>query len=404
MQREGRRRITQPGSVVVTWLEGIAGHLHRVEREPHSIDATAALAQALRDSGRVIAFPDDPRPIVDRHSTGGIGDKAGMILPALLATLGYRAPSVTAPGYGALGGTLDKLAGLPGVSLTLSEEHLIEQVQSSGCAICAPGGWLAPAEAELFAFRARTGLMKSPQLIVASILSKKAAARVQVVTVDVRYGSGMLIADAAHAESFAEHLTAVACRLGIDAHTHRTELTAPIGRSVGNWLEVTEVFRVLETGEPEDLKRLLVRAAAVILAATRRANSFPEGEALARTQLDIGAVLERWKTMLGAQGANLDAIESLRRAGCADISTAEVRADRTARVMQIAASTVGQVAASLRDGATADVGYFVGVSDLSQPGEVVERGAVLGRVHASTAHRASAACDELRTAFELQDV
>ena len=218
----------------------MAAFLMAVNLQGMSGDETRALTLAMRDSGTVLQFPEDDRPIVDKHSTGGVGDKVSLVLAPLLACLGYRVPMISGRGLGITGGTLDKLESIPGFSTQLSAEKLVAQVQSIGVAMGGQTSEIAPADQRLYALRDVTGTVPSIPLITASILSKKLAEGLDALVMDVKYGSAAFMRERAEAKALAEGIVALSAECGVQCRALLTDMNTPLGRSVGNWLEVKE--------------------------------------------------------------------------------------------------------------------------------------------------------------------
>src|SRR6266581_4643518 len=177
---------------------------------------TTALTLAMRDSGEVLEFPTDPRPLVDKHSTGGIGDKVSLPLAPLLACLGFRVPMISGRGLGITGGTLDKLDSIPGFNSTLPRERIIEVVQTVGCVICGQTARMVPADKGLYALRDVTGTVPSIPLIVASILSKKLAENLQALVLDVKFGAAAFMPSAEQARQLAQAMVALGNECGVN--------------------------------------------------------------------------------------------------------------------------------------------------------------------------------------------
>ena len=401
-------------SVVGEFIEGrvsdtqMIAFLRALHERGVSRSELKAFTEAMRDSGETLAFPADCRPVVDRHSTGGVGDKAGLILPPLLAALGFRVPTITARGFGILGGTLDKLESVPGYSVSIENSRLVAIVQEIGCAICGPTKPLVPADGLIFALRGRAGLLQSIPLIASSILSKKCAASIEALLLQVRFGPGLLATSEDDALSLARTMIELAENLGMHCTASITELSTPMGRSVGNWLEVKESVGCLSCQGPSDVRSHAVETAGQILMLTGRVSDMERGRAAALEMLSSGEALKKWDLMLQAQGADLEQY----RAKLAKDHTAPVVADLKASshgvVKACRAQVVGEVVRDLgggRDGPGCEpLNHDVGVDQLAKPGENFSPGSVLGRVHAKTAEAAAAALLRLRDAFDFSDL
>src|SRR6266478_3655102 len=207
---------------------------------------TSALTLAMRDSGDVLKFPNDPRPLVDKHSTGGVGDKVSLPLAPLLACLGFRVPMISGRGLGITGGTLDKLDSIPGFKTSLSTERIIEIVQAVGCVICGQTDRMVPADRILYSLRDVTGTVPSIPLIVASILSKKLAEGLDALVLDVKFGVAAFMQTLEKARELARAMVELGNNCGVNTRALLTNMDTPLGRAAGNWLEVKEAVACLE--------------------------------------------------------------------------------------------------------------------------------------------------------------
>src|SRR6266513_2987581 len=201
---------------------------------------TAALTLAMRDSGDVLKFPDDSRPLVDKLSPGGVGDKVSLPLAPLLACLGFRVPMISGRGLGITGGTLDKLDSIPGFKTSLPTDRIIEIVQTVGCVICGQTERMVPADKGLYALRDVTATVPSLPLIVASILSKKLAEGLSALVLDVKFGVAAFMPTLKKARELAKAMVALGNECGVNTRALLTNMDAPLGRAAGNWLEVKE--------------------------------------------------------------------------------------------------------------------------------------------------------------------
>src|SRR5438552_1308398 len=208
---------------------------------------TSALTLAMRDSGDVLCFPEDPRPLVDKHSTGGVGDKVSLPLAPLLTCLGFRVPMISGRGLGITGGTLDKLDSIPGFKTSLPSTRIVEIVEQVGCVICGQTDRMVPADKRLYALRDVTGTVPSIPLIVASILSKKLAEGIQALVLDVKFGAAAFMPTLEKAQELARAMVALGNECGVNTRALLTSMDTPVGRAAGNWLEVKEAVACLES-------------------------------------------------------------------------------------------------------------------------------------------------------------
>ncbi len=386
---------------------------------------TRALTLAMRDSGDVLKFPRDPRPLVDKHSTGGVGDKVSLPLAPLLACLGFRVPMISGRGLGITGGTLDKLDSIPGFKTLLPAGKIVEQVQKVGCVICGQTDRMVPADKKLYALRDVTGTVPSIPLITASILSKKLAESLDALVLDVKFGCAAFMRTKADARKLANAMVALGNECGVNTRAILTDMNTPLGRAAGNWLEVKESVALLdcrtgvapvsnlkskkmETGKMpvlhDDLRDLVLDCAAHLPVQTGKAKSLAVARTQAESCLASGAPRKKWDEMLVAQGADLDAFnKKLARDHTAPV-VLEIKADRSGLVSKCDARLVGEVIRDLGGGRLmkeSAINYDVGVDRIAKPGERVEKSTTLCRVHAADRAQATAAGVRLKAAFKL---
>ncbi len=255
-------------------------------------EETRALTLAMRDSGDTLKFPKDKRLLVDKHSTGGVGDKVSLPLAPLLACLGFRVPMISGRGLGITGGTLDKLDSIPGFKTVLPTNQIVDIVQKVGCVICGQTERMVPADKKLYALRDVTGSVPSIPLIVSSILSKKLAENLDALVLDVKFGAAAFMQTKTDARKLAHAMVALGNECGVNTRAMLTDINAPVGRSAGNWLEIVEAVQCLdrrtgfqpvsnfkkkansETGKMPvlryDLRELVLACAAHLLLQTRK--------------------------------------------------------------------------------------------------------------------------------------
>lgn len=369
-----------------------------------------ALTVAMRDSGETLQFPSDERPLVDKHSTGGVGDKISLPLAPLLACLGFRVPMISGRGLGITGGTLDKLESIPGFTTALSPDRITEQVHRVGCVICGQTDTMAPADKRLYALRDVSGTVPSVPLITASILSKKLAESLDALLLDVKFGVAAFMPDLARARELAGAMVALGRECGVRTRAVLTRMDTPLGRAAGNWLEVRESVACLAPSDPgeraADVRTLVVEFAAQLLAQTGRSESVAAGRARATECLASGAPLRKWEEMLAAQGADLPAYEAQLTRDTTAPSVRELKSGRSGFIVRCDARLIGEVVRDLGAGRLtheSKIHPAVGVDELAKPGEAVQSGATLARVHAQNLSDAETACARLTAAFAIAD-
>lgn len=337
---------------------------------------TAQLTLAMARSGARLDLSGLPGPVVDKHSTGGVGDKTTIVLLPMLAASGLSVVKMSGAGLGITGGTVDKLGCVPGFRLDLSPEEMVAQAARMGVALTGQTPSLAPADKKLYALRDTTGTVANLSLITASILSKKIAGGAQTVVLDVKCGSGAFMQDLAQAEALRASLERVGAEAGLTVRALITDMDQPLGSAVGNALEVKEAIRILrgETRGPgeERFLGLCVRLAEVACAEAG-VEFRPEGaEAKAR----------EWFETQGADGRVFESED-----WCVAPVIREIRAESAGWVERVDARGVGQVALDLgagRKSKTDVIDPTVGVEVFAPVGSRVDVGAVLGRIHAAS--------------------
>jgi pyrimidine-nucleoside phosphorylase len=365
---------------------------------------TTALTLAMRDSGEVLTFPKDQRPLVDKHSTGGIGDKVSLPLAPLLACLGFRVPMISGRGLGITGGTLDKLDSIPGYKTLLPAAQITKLVQKVGCVICGQTDTMVPADKKIYALRDASGTVPSIPLITASILSKKLAENLDALVLDVKFGCAAFMQTKAEARKLARAMVALGNQCGTDTRAILTDMNTPLGRAAGNWLEVKESVECLDGKGPADLLELVIDSTAHLLVQTRTVKSLVAARTLAQACLDSGEPRRKWDEMIVAQGADLKAFNrKLGRDSTAKV-VVEVRAGKAGYVSKCDAQVIGEVIRDIGGGRLtkeSKINYDVGVDWIVKPGESVKKAGVLCRVHAADAGQAKLAVERVKTAFEI---
>jgi len=367
-------------------------------------DETTALTLAMRDSGDVLRFPQDARPLVDKHSTGGVGDKVSLPLAPLLACLGFRVPMISGRGLGITGGTLDKLESIPGFTTALPAARITEIVQNVGCVICGQTERMVPADKRLYALRDVTGTVPSIPLITASILSKKLAESLEALVLDVKFGCAAFMQTHQQARELARAMVALGKQCGVNTRALLTDMDTPLGRAAGNWLEVKESVACLEGRGPADLRELVLAFAAHLVLQTGKASSIETARQQAEVCLDSGAPRRKWDEMLNAQGADLDACNRKLARDATAPMIVELKADRSGFVSKCDARILGEVIRDLGGGRLTKESIIlpaVGLDRLAKPGDTVAAGGLLARIHAADATQAKQAAERLRVAFEV---
>jgi pyrimidine-nucleoside phosphorylase len=272
---------------------------------------TAALTDAMLHSGKVLDFSDVAGRKVDKHSTGGVGDKTSLIIaPIVAAAGGVRVPMISGRGLGHTGGTLDKLESIPGFSVNLSLAEFRRALETVGCALIGQTAEIAPADKKMYALRDVTGTVESRSLICASIMSKKLAEGIDALVLDVKVGSGAFLKTEADAALLAELMVETGRRMGKQVVALLTDMDQPLGRTAGNAMEVQESIEVLRGAGPADLRELCLVLAAWMLFLGRRVKSVEEGKSAAAQLIASERALEKFREIVRQQGGDARVIDN----------------------------------------------------------------------------------------------
>ena len=356
---------------------------------------TAALTAAMRDSGRVFRWPAGSPPKVDKHSTGGVGDKVSLILAPLLACEGLWVPMVSGRGLGLTGGTLDKLESIPGFDVHLDEARCLRQLERIGVFMAGQTDDFCPADKRLYALRDVTATVPSPPLIIASIMSKKLAESLDRLVLDVKFGSGAFMKTRAEAEQLANGLYAAGLDNGVRTTFVLTAMDEPLGRTVGNALEVGEALETLRGNGPQDLVDLTLDLAEALAEVPR---------AKLEKRLHDGTGYQKFFQIVECQGGDPGALEDWR----SFYKPAVVRslvAPAGGKLVRMDAGTIGRVCVGLGAGRrkmTDGINPAVGISDIRKCGEDVSCGEVLLTVHAADEDSCAQALAALMPAIGLE--
>jgi thymidine phosphorylase len=363
---------------------------------------------AMIASGERLDLSSVPWPTVDKHSTGGVGDKVSLVLAPLVAACGAAVPQLSGRGLGHTGGTLDKLESIPGWRATLAPDEMISVLRRTGCVICAAGPGLAPADRRLYALRDVTGTVESIPLIASSIMSKKIAEGTAALVLDVKVGSGAFMRDLESARRLAQTMVALGAEHGVATSALLTRMDAPLGRAVGNAIEVEEAVATLQGAGPADLTEVTLALAREMLraaglngtAGTAGTAADPAAQLAAgpAAALADGRALDRFRAMVAAQGGDPDA--PLPRAAYAEtVSAPEAGWVQTmeARAVGVAAWRLGAGRARKED----PVDPAAGVCCLVKPGDQVERGQPILELRSNHDDRITGALQALAGAVEI---
>lgn len=372
-----------------------------------SMDERIALTQAMTRSGEVLDWSkhDFGKPIVDKHSTGGVGDKVSLMLAPMLAACGTVVPMISGRGLGHTGGTLDKLEAIEGYVAKPSAELWGNVLREAGCAIIGQTNDIAPADRRFYSIRDVTATVESIPLITASILSKKLAAGLQRLVIDVKFGSGAFASSYEMAQELARSLVDVANGAGLPTTALLTDMNEVLGRTAGNAVETRESIDYL-TGASRDprLHEVTLALCSELLVGVGQYDDDASARAALQTALDDGSAAERFAVMVRALGGPADLIEKPDTHLPLPEVTLDVTPEREGVVERIDTRAVGIAVVDLGGGRRRpedDVDPLVGLTDVASLGEAVNADTPLCRVHARTQAQAEAAATQIRAAFRL---
>ena len=397
------------GLVDRTWSEGqVAALAMAILLRGMRRDECVALTRAMTLSGQVLDWSRAglPGPIVDKHSTGGVGDKVSLMLAPIVAACGAVVPMISGRGLGHTGGTLDKMQSLPGYDIAPSRRRLTATLRQAGCAIVGATSRLAPADRRLYAVRDVTATVESVALITASILSKKLAAGLQGLVMDVKVGNGAFCRTPRAARTLAASLVDVARHAGLPTRAMVTDMNSVLGRTVGNALEMNEAVAFLAGRGPRDarLEAVTMGLAAEMLLLVKAAPDRAGAESMARLALDSGEAAERFSRMVASLGGPGDVCGTGLRCLARAPVVMPLNATRPGFVAAMDTRAVGQAVVDLGGGrrvASDTVDPAVGLSDVLPVGTRVAAGDTLLMVHAPSRDAARRACAALTAAIHV---
>jgi pyrimidine-nucleoside phosphorylase len=366
---------------------------------------TAALTEAMLFSGQVLDLSALPGRKVDKHSTGGVGDKTSLIIAPIVAAGGVIVPMISGRGLAHTGGTLDKLESIPGFNVNLSLVDFQKVLQACGCSLIGQTEEIAPADKRLYALRDVTCTVDSPPLICGSIMSKKLAEGIDALVLDVKTGSGAFMKNEESAIELAELLVETGCRMGTRTVALITDMNQPLGRKVGNALEIAECIEVLKGEGPEDLIDLCLELSGWMLHLGEKTSTVAEGKKLAREILDDGRGLEKFREMIRLQGGDPAVIDDPNRLPHTR-ETRPVTSPAAGYVAEIDCEQVGVSSLLLGGGRERKDGVIdpaVGIVMHKKVGDVVEEGEPLMTVHYNSVARLEEACLLLGQSYRLNN-
>ncbi len=364
---------------------------------------TAALTDAMLRSGEVLDLSSLPARKVDKHSTGGVGDKTSLVLAPLAAAAGVAVPMISGRGLGHTGGTLDKLEAIPGFNVNLPVAEFRRVLETCGCAMIGQTAEIAPADRKLYALRDVTGTVESPYLICASIMSKKLAEGIDSLVLDVKTGSGAFMKNEKDAAFLAELMVETGERMGKQVVALITDMDQPLGNMIGNALEVVEVVEVLRDGGPEDLRELCLELAGWMLRLGGVSKTVAEGKEQSARLISSGKALERFRQMVELQGGDARAIDDVRRLPQAQRSM-QVTSAKAGYISAMQCEQIGTACVILgggRERKEDSVDPSVGIVLHKKVGDRVAAGEPLATIHYNSEFKAQYACQLIEQSCEI---
>ncbi|WP_171207944.1 MULTISPECIES: thymidine phosphorylase [unclassified Ruegeria] len=365
----------------------------------------ADLTIAMRDSGEVLQWDFDG-PVIDKHSTGGVGDSVSLVLAPALAEMGAYVPMISGRGLGHTGGTLDKLEAIPGVATQIGQTRLRQVLTETGAAIVGATGQIAPADKRLYAIRDVTATVESLDLITASILSKKLAASPDALVLDVKVGSGAFMKTLDDARKLAKALTETANAAGCKTSAIISDMNQPLIPALGNALEVAEVMKVLTSGQPSPLAEISAELGGVLLADAGMCDSARAGRDKLTEVIRDGRAAERFGRMMAAVGGPVHFVDNWARFLPEANVIQEVKAPRAGYITAKDGEALGLAVVALGGGRQVEsdeIDPAVGLSGLLRLGDRVTKGAPLAVIHAAREDAAQAASQAVLNAITLSD-
>lgn len=368
-------------------------------------EETAALTLAMAHSGDVMDLSPIKGVKVDKHSTGGVGDKTSLVLGPMVAALGVPVAKMSGRGLGHTGGTIDKLESFPGFQTGIPEQEFFDNVNRIGIAIAGQTGNLAPADKKLYALRDVTATVESIPLIASSIMSKKIAAGADVIVLDVKVGSGAFMKDEESAVKLADTMVRIGDNVGKKTMAVVSDMDEPLGYAVGNALEVKEAIDTLAGNGPQDLYELCLELGSHMVAGAGKAQNCAEAKEMLAGTIKDGSALRKLAELVEAQGGNPEAVYDTELLPKASIEY-EYRADTEGYVSRIVCDIVGTSAMVLgggRENKDSVIDLSVGIILEAKKGAYVHKGDVLARFYANDENKLSDAVKRFADAYVIED-
>ena len=366
----------------------------------------ATLTDRMEHSGEVLDLSHLKGVKVDKHSTGGVGDKTSLVLGPMVAACGATLAKMSGRGLGHTGGTLDKLESIPGVTIAIEGERFAKQVNSIGCAIVGQTGSLVPADKKMYALRDVTGTVESIPLIAASVMSKKLASGSDAILLDVTVGEGAFMKNMDDARTLAHIMVDIGNRLGRNTKAVLSDMSEPLGLAVGNALEVKEAIAALHGNGPEDLMELCYTAGSIMLVQANCAKDYDEARTKLHEAIDSGAAFDKFVKMIEAQEGDISYILHPEKFEVAK-NLIEIRAERSGYVKSLNALEIGVASMQLGGGRETledVIDMAAGIMLNKKIGDYVEKGELLCTLHTNKGEKEyKPIIEDVKKAYVLTD-
>lgn len=369
---------------------------------PHE---TTDLTLAMADSGQTLDLRDVVDIAVDKHSSGGVGDKTTLTVLPIVVAAGLPAGKMSGRGLGFSGGTLDKLESIPDYRVNLSTDEFKKQLKEKGIVLTGQSMDLAPADGKLYALRDVTGTVPSTPLIASSIMCKKIAAGAHAILLDVKTGLGAFMETLDEARVLADLMVDIGKLAGREVVALLSDMNQPLGCAVGNSLEVVEAIEALKDGGPTDFREHCLHVSAHMLVLGKRADNLEEGRAMAKRALADGSAFEKFRVLVQAQGGDVAYVDNVSKFPKAKFIE-EVKAHRSGCVSQVQARSVGEASVILGAGRAKKsdaVDHAVGIIIHKKVGDLVEKGEPLFAIHANDEAKLAEARNMVMAAYSFSD-
>lgn len=361
------------------------------------------LTKIMRDSGDVVDLSAIDGIKVDKHSTGGVGDKTTLIVGPVAAACGVPIAKMSGRGLGFTGGTIDKLEAIPGYRTSISEQEFMDQVNNKGIAVIGQTGHIAPADKKIYALRDVTATVENLGLITSSIMSKKLAAGSDAILLDVKCGSGAFMKTQEEAEKLAELMVEIGNADGKETMAVITDMEQPLGNAIGNALEVQEAIDVLKNCGPEDITDLSITLAGIMVYLGKKAESIEEGMQKAQKALEDGSALGKLRDMVEGQGGNLGIIEDYSLMPQSALCM-ELKAWQDGYIEEMDAMKIGlasQHTGAGRERKEDDIDMAAGIVLCKKRGDIVITGEVIAKIYGNDVKKTEKALEELGNAVKI---